>query len=187
MPDSESFAFLVSLTAALFVGGMPVLAGATYLVATGTLSILTLFIISVATTLIWDTAWYFLGRLMPLEKIRAFPILKGAGRLWDKALHLYGKQQYLVLFASRFAYGTNNVVVIVSGMHRMGYPAFISISFASITIWFFVLIFLSRYFHHYIGTESYPFSLAIAVVCLIAAAMAARYGIKRIIDRYLLS
>lgn len=187
MFEMGSLAYFASLTIALFVGGMPVLAGASYLVATGSISLGTLFVISIVTTLVWDTVWYALGRLVPLERIRALPFFRNGGKMWDKALHLYGKQQYLALFTSRFAYGTNNIIAIVSGMHRMSYVSFILISFTSISLWFFVLIFLSRYFHHYVGTESYPFSLAAGVIALIAIVMAVRFGIKRSIDRYLLN
>ena len=140
----SSISLIVSLAGARFAGGTPSIAGAAYLVATGTLGWVLVLSISLAATLVWDTIWYVVGRSISLEKLRERRFFKRDAKLYERILRFHGERQHVVHFFSRFIYGTASVFSVVSGIRRMNFLAYILISAASIAVWFGFLVLLAE-------------------------------------------
>lgn len=179
-----SWTLVSSLAGALFIGGTPAIAGAAYLVVIGTLSWKTVLVVSILTTLVWDTIWYFVGRSMSLEKIRKHRFFLRNKDLYERILRFHGERQHIVHFFSRFIYGTASVFSVVSGVRRMNFFAYIMISAASIAVWFGFLLFLAEYLHRFIGVRDVKFALTIAIALLFGIVWVARYGLKRVFMHY---
>jgi len=176
---------VTSLAAALLFGGTPAFAGAAYLVATGRLGFVLVLGISLITTLLWDTVWYFIGRQMSLEKIRKHRFYQKNKELYDKVLKFHGEREHLVHFFSRFIYGTASAFSVVSGMRRMNFFVYIGISAVSISLWFSFLYVIAKYLHQYLGSQDYAFALTIAVAVLFVIVFAGRYGLKILFLHYI--
>jgi len=186
--DWPSLLYVVSLTVALFLGGTPMLAGAIYFAVSGSLDIRLLFALSLMTTVVWDIVWYLIGhRAVSIQRMKEWRIYKRNASLYDKVLALYGRHQYFLLFVSRFAYGTNSVCSVVSGASRMSLPPFIAINAVSLSIFFGILAALSSAVHTSADKLEFPFSLSVMLTILVAVIIGARWGGRKLFDRYVLS
>ena len=181
-----SLLFLLALTSALFFGGTPVLVGGIYFAVAGSLDIRLLFALSLLTTLVWDGIWYGVGaHALSVERIRSSRTYARNPMLFDKLLSLYGRHQYVLLFLSRFTYGTNSVTSVISGVYRMQPVRFFVLNSASLSVLFAVLWALSYVVHENIAKFEFPFSLSTALAILVAIALVVRWGLRRILDRYI--
>lgn len=176
--------FIFALAAALFVGGTPALVSAIYFSVSGVLDIWLVFFLSIIATLVWDGVWYALGhQFVSLDRIRSWRLYERNSALYEKVIAHYGRHQYVLLFLSRFMYGTNSVCSVVSGMFRMNLGAFLVINGLSLAGQFWVLYALSRGVHLYTASLDTPYAVAVALALLIAIALTIRYAIRTYFDR----
>jgi membrane protein DedA with SNARE-associated domain len=185
MASGSGIFFLIALAAALFVGGTPALVSAIYFAVAGEIHIGLLLFLSVVTTLVWDTIWYVVGhRVVSIDRVRSWDIYRRNSVLYEHVFALYGRFQYLLLFLSRFMYGTNSVCSIASGLHRMPFGYFLGVGAASIVVQFGILYALSLGLHRQLASLGAPYSFIVAIVVLIALVFAVRYGIRKFFDSY---
>lgn len=185
MPDPLTLEFLALLAFSLFVGGTPVLIGAMYLVLSGVLTLPLLLILTIITTLLWDSIWYGIGHSVPKEKLNRLPFIRKHAELFEKLEHFYSLHRYPIIFGSRFVYGTNSLISILSGMY-IRYPLFIAISLLSICTWFVVLYALSFAIEEQLSARSYIFGTEIVVPLFFVLTLGSALAIKRVLRRLIL-
>ncbi len=185
MVEHASIFFILSLMVALFVGGTPALVTAIYFATTGHLDMKVLFTLSLMTTVAWDVVWYYVGyRMISLDRVRSWNLFKRNEALYERILALYGRHQYLLLFLSRFMYGTNSACSVVSGVYRMPLMRFLFINTASFVLTFMLMIGLSYGIHQNIGNLEYPYSVLTSLLILVGLILGMRLGLRRLFDRY---
>lgn len=136
-------AHYLPLAAVLFLGGTPALVSAMYFVVTDRLELEMLLFLALSTTLLWDTLWYAAGRLLPLERLGRFRGFRTHDRFSAHFRSLAEPNRYLLLFLSRFVYGTNSLCSVVSGASSMKYLPFLLTSIGSISCWLVFLFLIS--------------------------------------------
>lgn len=127
---------------ALLVGGETVLVPAVCLALVGKLQVLPLIGVASLATLISDSAWYLMGRLLPLEKISELPWL---GRKWPQGVayvsDLFKRHGLKAVFVSKFLYGTRIAAQMLAGVTRIPYMRYITVNIGSVLAWLgFILL-----------------------------------------------
>src|SRR3989344_320374 len=130
---------LALLYVGLIVGGTPGLVAAIYFSLVGVYSLTSVFVACIVTTVAWDGFWYGVGRFIMLERLKKISFLKERLHLIERMEHHYRNHAYKLIFLSRFVYGTNSPISIVSGAHRISFYRFIAVSVGSIGGWFLAL------------------------------------------------
>lgn len=178
--------YLWILALGLFVGGTPVLISAMYLVVSGTLNVGTLAMMTLATTLLWDTIWYSAGRLLSGEHPECFPLSGWRRPTTEKLERFYLENRYGLVFGSRFIYGTNSVLSVLSGAFRMPYARFVTICVLSITSWFALLYLLSTNVAMGLSTFSYLYGAEVLIPVFLFLTIGITIVARRTLRRLLL-
>lgn len=128
----------------LFLGvlvfGYPVLLPAMYLAAQGSLSVAGLFALHLSVSLMSDSFWYGAGRMVPLERIRQWRLLRPMKPLLARLSSLGEGDLLRFLFASRFLYGAKLSVNAISGALRLGFLPFTLVNACSTAVLFWALM-----------------------------------------------
>jgi membrane protein DedA with SNARE-associated domain len=119
----------------IFAGGL-VLLPSMYVAMTGTLSLLHLFFISIAAGLTMETFWYTVGTSAKKEKIYALPFVKKRVDEAKKFSSFFNKHGVLLVFVSKFIYGTRIASHVLAGMHKLNFLKYISATTLGTVIWF---------------------------------------------------
>jgi len=127
----------------LLIGGETVLIPAVYLALIGKLEILPLAGVACLATIISDSAWYFVGRLLPLRKLGRLPWV--GKRLPEGVAYASGLFQdhgLKAVFLSKFLYGTRIAVQMLAGLTRLPYRRYLVVNSASVLLWLGLILLL---------------------------------------------
>lgn len=127
----------------IFLGGI-VLLPAMYLAMTGTFSLTHLFIITLAANVTAETIWYSLGTVAKKEKLYRMGFLK---KHIEEAKHFstfFLAHGVLLVFVSKFIYGTRIAAQVLAGMHRVQFLKYLFATTLGSAIWFLIFYGLLR-------------------------------------------
>lgn len=120
---------------ALLIGGETVLLPALYLAVSNTLfSVPVVFIISLLATIIADLILYMLGRSIPPQSLFSHPFFSKYRERMTSLSSLFEMHALLILFSSKFVYGTRSVVQIMCGRYRIPFIKYFSVNILAITL-----------------------------------------------------
>ncbi|MES2470608.1 MAG: VTT domain-containing protein [Patescibacteria group bacterium] len=122
----------------LMIGGIPALLGSIYLALQGYIDVKMLFVLFFVASLLLDVIWYGVGRVLRKHHPKW---VRGLAEKARKAEQLYVHQNiFKMVFISRFVYGTNSAVSILSGVKRVSFSKFLLTCMFTLFIWFFVML-----------------------------------------------
>jgi membrane protein DedA with SNARE-associated domain len=127
---------------ALLLGGETILIPAVYLALIGKLEILPLAGVACCATILSDSAWYFAGRLLPVQMINRLPFGKRWPRVAAHASGLFQNHRLKAVFVSKFLYGTRIAVQILAGLTRLQYYRYLLVNTASVLLWLGLILLL---------------------------------------------
>jgi membrane protein DedA with SNARE-associated domain len=107
----------------LFAGEL-VLLPAIYLAVTGRLDLAAVVALSAVATTVSDLAWYYAGRRFPASALRRLAGRR-RGRIALELEKLFKRKGVLILFLSKFVYGTRIAAQVLCGLHRMPFRTYI--------------------------------------------------------------
>lgn len=177
--------FALALAVALFVGGTPALVSAIYFSVAGELNIWLLVGATLLTTVVWDIIWYFVGyKLVSLDRMRGWRVYKRNANLYERILAVYSRHHYLILFLSRFMYGTSTACAVIAGVFKTNFLLYVATCTLSITGQFLALYAISRGIHQNIASVGEPYAIAAAILTIIVFVLVARYAARKFFDVY---
>lgn len=112
---------------------------AVYLATRGTLFFPSIVLLSGLATLISDSAWYFIGRFLPLEKILLWKTFLKKREVSLKIFEGFKNHSRKLLYISKFVYGTRTLVQVLAGTIRMPFVTYSIVNLAGIMSYLLVI------------------------------------------------
>jgi membrane protein DedA with SNARE-associated domain len=138
----------VLMYGALFVGlvtlGGIVLLPALFLALIGAIDLLHLFALVILAAMFSDSAWYLVGRKAKKERLYSLRFFKKRVEEAERFSMFFYKHGVLLVFLTKFVYGTRIASHILAGMHRISFAHFLMAVSAGTAVWFWLLYFLIR-------------------------------------------
>ncbi len=116
----------------LLFGGETVLLPAIYFGISGAISLQAVIAISVLATAISDTFWYYLGCIISVEKIASISIFKKHAKKVMRLSHSFQENGLILLFFSKFVYGTRTAMQILCGVNRIAFAKYFFVNISGI-------------------------------------------------------
>lgn len=114
----------------LLAGGETVLLPAVYAAFVGIFNIFAVAGIAIAAALLSDSVWYSIGRFLPFGKLNRFSLFKKNEAAFSKISAVFEQRGLVILFVSKFVYGTRIIVQILSGTFRLPYFRYLAVDAA---------------------------------------------------------
>ena len=114
----------LSIFVGMLFAGELVLLPAIYLAVTGRLDLAAVVASSAAATTLSDLAWYYAGRRFPASALRRL-VGRRRGRIALELEKLFKRKGVLILFLSKFVYGTRIAAQVLCGLHQMPFRTYI--------------------------------------------------------------
>jgi membrane protein DedA with SNARE-associated domain len=174
----------VMLFFGLVVAGETILIPAIFLAITGQLDMTAVFGVALLTTILSDTIWYFLGVYMPTERLRNLSILEKRQGLIKHLEHFFKRYSEIILFSSKYVYGTRVTVQILSGIHRMPFLRYQLVNLLGVASWTGLLIGIAFLVHNSVNrltsiTHTLQWSF-LGFVCIFATiSFSIRYSVRK--------
>jgi membrane protein DedA with SNARE-associated domain len=154
------------------VSGELVLIPAIYLVYTGQMDLYTTFLITILATFLSDSVWYFVGRLLPHERIIKIKAFKRNEKMYEAVAKHFHKHSFRIVFYSKFVYGTRLVTQIVAGMRKLPFFKYSAINVLGIITYNITLFAIGITFGKTSATwgnnlHSVELAIALVVICII--------------------
>ncbi|MDP1625317.1 MAG: VTT domain-containing protein [bacterium] len=115
----------------LIIAGESILLPAIFLAIAGKLSMPYVVAITVISTTLSDTVWFYVGRHMQHGIFRRFIIDRVMAKV-DEIAKPFDAHKAKVLFASKFVYGTRTAVQILAGARGMEWRRYIMVNFLGV-------------------------------------------------------
>jgi membrane protein DedA with SNARE-associated domain len=107
----------------LFVGmllaGEVVLIPAIYFSLAGHMTVPLVILVSGSATIVSDLIWYWIGMLVPLQRLLSWKKIARHRPLFEQLTHIFNVHAYRILFLSKFIYGTRILAQAICGIHRL--------------------------------------------------------------------
>lgn len=133
---------------ALFIGlvmiGGAVLLPAMYLTLTESLNITHLFVIAVLAGIASDSFWYLIGLKAKKDRLYRLSFVRKRMRDAEKFSAFFSRRGVLLVFVTKFVYGTRIASHVLAGMHRIRFPWFTAATSLGTSIWFWFLYYLVK-------------------------------------------
>jgi membrane protein DedA with SNARE-associated domain len=130
-PESLYPAIFVGI---IFLGGL-VLLPAVYLSMTGTISLF-LFLINILAAATADSFWYAIGKMAKKEKLYTYRFVKKRIVEAERFSAFFSKHGVLLVFLTKFIYGTRIASHVLAGMHKIRFYKFLIATAAGTALWF---------------------------------------------------
>ena len=170
-----------------FFFGEAVIVTAAFLAAQGTLSISTVFILSLLGTLIADTLWFFSGRYV-LSLTHRFDKYEEKYRgFLNHLVELYERSPFLSLLFIKFLYGTRVLTILFLSMRKMPIRTFFFYNTIGTLIWLSVITVVGFVAGRTIGIERITSSfrkVELTLLFLVILLVAVRFGTTWITRRF---
>jgi membrane protein DedA with SNARE-associated domain len=168
----------------LLVAGEAVLIPAAYAAVLGYISVPTLFIIAVCATSVADTAWYLVGRYIPRERLSRFGFVKKREVLIRTISEHFTNHRFKILFLSKAVYGTRTVVQVLSGMHRVSFPKYLSVNALGIASWTAFIILVASLIETGIGSlREVVYGAELAFLVFVALVVGVNVVVHRMVKK----
>ena len=137
--------FFVLLFISLLIGGESVIIPAIYVALTsGQVSLTTLFWATIGSSIISDSAWYGIGRLLTASTLNRVSFIQKQEHIWNRIKNVFVRYRGTIVFASKFIYGVRTAVQLGAGITRMPYLKYMSINISGIIIYTGILIMIGN-------------------------------------------
>lgn len=133
-------ALLIGLVA---LGGV-VLLPAIYMSILGSLDLAHLFIIAVTAGIVSDSIWYMVGKKAKKERLYRLSYVQKRIREAEAFSDFFSKHGVLLVFLTKFVYGTRIASHILAGMHKIRFFPFAIATSLGTAIWFWTFYWLIR-------------------------------------------
>jgi membrane protein DedA with SNARE-associated domain len=127
----------------IFLGGI-ILLPAMYLAMTGAFSLFHLFIITLLSNITAETIWYTIGMYAKKERLYKLRYIKKRTEEAEKFSDFFLRHGTMLVFVSKFVYGTRIAGQILAGMHRINFLKFLFATTVGSMIWFGIFYILLR-------------------------------------------
>lgn len=154
----------------MVIFGETVFFPAAYLVYSGTLEFWPVLIVSLFATLVADNVWYFIGRIVPREKLLKLRVVEKRGEMLEKSSAWFDKYGLRILFYSKFLYGTRVIVQIVCGMRRLSFLPYLlvnTLGLVTVYILIFAIIFTTNISIEALQLGAHRFEILFLVLALL--------------------
>jgi len=172
---------------ALLLGGETVLVPAVYLALLGKLNLWGLAGVASLATMLSDSAWYWVGRILPAEKVGR---IRWLGRRWPQmfsyAAGLFKRHGLKAIFFSKFIYGTRIAAQMLAGVARLGYYRYSIVNLVSVLVWLGFIVGIGLVIDHSadrLGMQVHRAYLLLGF--FIPAVLFGRVAMKHLLSRFL--
>lgn len=155
----------------LLIGGETVLLPALYLAVIGVLNGWYVMAIMLLATIISDVFWYSVGRGIVPRIIQANVNQKRIIQL-NKLSRVIAGKELIILFYSKFIYGTRIAAQILCGARNTSFPSYLIVNTLAVTtlgIVYYALVYLSVAEINALRNVQYKFITMLALVAIVAA------------------
>src|SRR4051812_25995630 len=125
----------------LLLGGETVLVPALYLALIGKLQIAPVIAVASLATILSDCAWFFVGRLLPAERLSR---IRWLGKKWPQVLAkssgLFHRHGLKLVFISKFLYGTRIASQMLAGVARLPFVRYLMVNAGSVFVWLTLIL-----------------------------------------------
>jgi membrane protein DedA with SNARE-associated domain len=179
----ESHPYILLFVGLLFAGET-ILLPAIYFALSGRLSLSYVVAIAMAATTISDIVWYYIGLHMK-ERFFSRLINKRLVSTFEKLSGAFARRGALILYSSKFVYGTRVAAQLLSGAERMRFRTYVSVNFLgilSLTLFIVLLAYLTEASVERIGDLVHDLEVAFLafVALLVLAHVAAGKYLKKL-------
>lgn len=126
-----------------FLGGL-VLMPALYLSTIGAISLAHLFLTTVFAGMVSDSVWYLIGYYLKKDRLYSFSFIKNKVTQAERFSDFFSKHGILLVYFTKFIYGTRIASHVLAGMHKIEYLKFLAVTAAGTATWFIIFYFLIR-------------------------------------------
>lgn len=145
----------------IFLGGL-ILIPALYLSTLQAVSLPLLFVLIVTSSMVADSAWYFLGKHIKKEGVYSLRFVKNRLEEAKKFSKFYARYGVWVVFFTKFIYGTRIASHLLAGMHKVRFMRFLIATATGTALWFTIMFFLIKTLDKGIsGTGSVAFRIQV--------------------------
>lgn len=134
----------------IFLGGL-VLMPAMYLTQLGVVNTGYLLLTSIVASLSADSFWYFVGRSTKKKKLLSLKFIQSKLKDAETFSVFFSKHGVLLVFLTKFIYGTRIASHVLAGLHKIHYFKFLGATALGTAIWFGIFYVLIRSIHVGIG------------------------------------
>lgn len=127
----------------VFLGGF-VLMPAIFMTIVGTINLWYLFAAMLLASLASDAFWYFIGTTTKKEKLYSLRFVQKRMKEAEKFSSFYAKHGIILVFLTKFVYGTRIASHVLAGMHKLSFVWFSIATTLGSAIWFWVLYYLVK-------------------------------------------
>lgn len=127
----------------IFTGGATLLPAMLYALA-GYLNLKAVFVITILAALTADTLWYIVGMFAKKDRLYSFSFIQKRMEEAKKFSSFFEKHGVLLVFFTKFIWGTRIASHILAGVHRISYPQFALSTSLGTAVWFAMFYFLLR-------------------------------------------
>jgi membrane protein DedA with SNARE-associated domain len=127
----------------IFLGGL-VLIPAMYLSITGSISLTFLLLINIIAAATADSFWYAVGKVAKKEKLYTYRFIKKRITEAERFSAFFTKHGVLLVFLTKFIYGTRIASHVLAGMHKIRFYKFLGATAAGTGVWFGIFYLLLR-------------------------------------------
>ena len=170
-----------------FFFGETVIITAAFLATQGVVSLESVFLFSLAGTLVADVVWFYLGRTF-LTVTHRFTAYKEKYQGFLSLLErIYGTRPFLVLLFIKFLYGTRILTILYLSMQRLRLGTFLLFDLIGTMLWLAVIVSLGYLVGRSVGIEGVVTSVQkaeVALLLLLALFFVVRFGSKWITRRF---
>ena len=117
---------------------------AIYLTQLGVVNLWVLFSITIASGLVSDSFWYFIGYKGKEERLYALPFVQSKIKEAEKFSAFFKKYGAVLVYFTKFIYGTRIASHILAGANKISYYKFIVATALGTATWFGIFYFLIR-------------------------------------------
>lgn len=165
----------------LFIAGETVLIPAIYLSVRGDLDLSLVIVLSLTATIIADLIWYFVGKIIPLEKILTFAPFRSKSLEVSSVTKAFDKHALYILFLSKFVYGTRTIVQVLCGARHVAFLPYFMINFISLLILNAIFVLIAFTINQSIVIDDLTHGLWIALAMFAAIVVLFHYLFKKLV------
>lgn len=131
------------LVGLVFLGGL-ILLPAIYMSLLGMLDLSHLFTLVLAAGAVSDSFWYLVGNKAKKERLYRLSFVKKRISEAGRFSAFFTRHGVLLVFLTKFVYGTRIASHVLAGMHRISFFRFVIATSLGTTLWFWIFYWLVR-------------------------------------------
>lgn len=174
--------YLIIFWGAFFAGESFLIPGV-YLMLKGLISYKGYMFFGISATIISDSVWYYLGRIIPTGRIKRLAIIQKSLPKIEIIKNLFKEDGLKILIISKFVYGTRILTQMLCGKMKIPYFKYITVNSIAIFLWINIIFVLTYLTEKGLSISHITYSAEISIGLILILIIIIYKWIKKIIHK----